>query len=73
MFVQVSVGRLGIITQLKFPIVPQMAVQRSLTIMQMADFTAELMSVQEAYKAAVSTGSQDAITQALRPLDDVQV
>ena len=71
--VQASAGRLGIITQLKFPIVPQMAVQRSLTIMQMSDFTAELMSVQEAYKAALLTGSQDAIAAALKPLDDVQV
>ena len=69
---QVSIGRLGIITKLKFPIMPQMAVQRSLTIMPISDFAAELMSVQQDYKAALATGSQTAIREALKPLDDVQ-
>ena len=45
----------------------------SLTIMPISDFTAEIMSVQEKYKAAVLTGSQSAIREALKPLEDVQV
>ena len=70
---QVSVGRLGIITRLKFPIQPQMAVQRSVTVMSLDDFGSEIMTAQERYKAALSTGSQSAVRDALQPLDDVQV
>ena len=70
---QVSVGRLGIITKLKFPIQPQMAVQRTVTISSMGEFVLDIMAAQERYKAALATGSQSAMRDALQPLDNVQV
>ncbi len=78
MSAQVSVGRLGIITRLKFPIQPQMAVQRTVTISSMGEFVNEIMAVQENYKAALGAGSKSAVAksavrEALAPLDDVQV
>ena len=73
MSAQVSVGRLGIITRLKFPIQPQMAVQRTVTISSLGEFVLEIMAAQENYKAALATGSQSATRAALQPLDNVQV
>jgi hypothetical protein len=70
---QVSVGRLGIITKVKFPIVPQQAVKRSLDIMTVDTFVEELLKVETAYVEAVAANSSSAIAEALRPLDEVQV
>lgn len=73
MLLQVSVGRLGIITKVKLPIVPQQAVKRTLDVTSIDGFVSELQSIQDNYKAALSTNSESAITAALKPLDEVQV
>lgn len=70
---QVSVGRLGIITQVKLPIKAQKAVKRSLDIMSMDTFTQQLVQVEQKYKAALQSGDEGAIFKALEPVEAVQV
>ena len=71
--VQVSVGRLGVLTSVTLSIVTQRAVQRLLQTTSAINFTAQLMIVQEAYKAAVNNGSADALGAALSQVDETQV
>ncbi len=70
---QVSVGRLGIITQVKLPIKAQKAVKRSLDTMSMDVFTQHLVLVEQNYKAALQSGDEAAVFKALEPVEAVQV
>ncbi|RMZ54692.1 hypothetical protein APUTEX25_003070 [Auxenochlorella protothecoides] len=69
----VSVGRLGVITELTLAIVPQQAVTRSLETTQFANFTAQMLEVQEDYVAARESGDEDAIKAALFAVDETQL
>jgi hypothetical protein len=71
--VQVSVGRLGIITQVKLPIKAQKAVKRSVDTMTMDAFVQEVLRVEDSYKIALQSGDEGAISQALEPVEAVQV
>ncbi|KAK9908511.1 hypothetical protein WJX75_008992 [Coccomyxa subellipsoidea] len=69
---QVSVGRLGIITQVKLPIKAQKAVKRSVETMTMDAFVQEVLRVEDSYKIALQSGDEGAISQALEPVEAVQ-
>ena len=71
--IQASVGRLGIITRVKFPIVPQAAVKRELSMLSIEEFAKELTQVQEDYIAAKAAGTTDALNKAFLPISEVQV
>ncbi len=73
MLLQVSVGRLGVITQLSLSIVPQQAVQRAEQDMTVAQFAQQVKQVQDAYTQAKQTGSSEAIWTALHSLNETQV
>ena len=70
---QISVGRLGIITELDFVITPQQYLTRTETTISWQQFVNWTMALQEGYKAAIASGSQAAIEAALEPADMVQV
>ena len=70
---QVSVGRLGIITQLTIKMVPQQAVQRAEQDMSASKFADQVKQVQDAYLQAKQTGSASAIWTALHSLNETQV
>ncbi len=70
---QISVGRLGIITQLTLQIIPQQAVQRSLAQISDAQFAQQVKLTQDAYTSALSSGNQNLIDAALSQLDETQV
>ena len=70
---QVSVGRLGIITQLTLSIVPQQAVQRSLVQISDAQFAQQVKLTQDAYTAALASNNQTNVVAALAQLDETQV
>ena len=72
-FLQVSVGRLGIITQLTLRIIPQLAVQRSLAQISDAQFAQQVKLTQDAYTSALSSGNQSLVDAALSQLDETQV
>ena len=72
LLLQVSVGRLGIITQLTFTIVPQQAVRRADQDMTVAQFAQQVKQVQEAYTQAKQTGSAEAVWAALHSLNETQ-
>ena len=73
MLLQVSVGRLGVITQLSLSIAPQQAVQRAEQDMTAAQFAQQVKQVQDAYTQAKQTGSSEAIWTALHSLNETQV
>lgn len=73
MLLQVSVGRLGVITQLSLSIMPQQAVQRAEQDMTAAQFAQQVKQVQDAYTQAKQTGSSEAIWTALHSLNETQV
>lgn len=70
---QISVGRLGIITELDFIITPQALITRTQQQLSWAQFVAWIGFTQDAYRAALASGSQAAISAALAPLDMAQV
>ena len=70
---QVSVGRLGIMTQLTLKIVPQQAVRRVEQDMTASQFADQVKQVQDAYTQAKQTGSASAIWAALHSLNETQV
>jgi len=70
---QVSVGRLGIITQLTLSIVPQQAVRRAEQDTTIAQFAQQVKQVQDAYTQAKQTGSTEAIWTALHSLNETQI
>lgn len=69
---QVSVGRLGVITQLSLSIMPQQAVQRAEQDMTAAQFAQQVKQVQDAYTQAKQSGSSEAIWTALHSLNETQ-
>jgi FAD binding domain/D-arabinono-1,4-lactone oxidase len=68
----VSVGRLGVITELTMRIKPQQAVRRSLQELDYEEFAAQIKKVQEEYKTARASGDQDAQKRALAQIDETQ-
>ena len=73
LWVQVSVGRLGIITQLTLKIVPQRSVRQVEQDMTASNFADQVKQVQDAYLQAKQTGSPSAIWTALHSLNETQV
>ena len=71
--IQAGVGRLGIITRVKFPVVPQAAVKRELSMLSIDEFAKELTQVQEDFIAAKAAGTTDALNKAFLPISEVQV
>lgn len=69
----VSIGRLGVITEVTLRIVPQLTVVKELETINTANFTQALLEVQDAYNAAVESNDKDAIQQALYALDETQL
>ena len=73
MHLQISVGRLGVVTEVDFSIIPQQLLTRTVTNITFADFHRWAAIIQDNYKTAVVSGSQSAISAALQPLDRTQV
>ena len=71
--VQVSVGRLGIITKLVLAIVPNIQVRRSLDQMSTQQWIDQLKQVQDRYVQALGDNNMDAAAEALSELDETQV
>ena len=65
-----SVGRLGIITQVKLRVAANVPVRRTLTQVSFAEFASQVLAVQAAYVAAATPDAQAA---ALEPLRQTQV
>ena len=70
---QAGVGRLGIITRLKLPVVPQAVVKRSLDITSIDEFARQLTEVQKDYIAAKAAGTAKAVEQTFLAISEVQV
>jgi hypothetical protein len=68
---QVSVGRLGIITEMDFNIIPQAVVQRDHMTLTFDQFVAEIKIIQDTYNMAKSMGLDT--WPALSFLNEVQV
>ena len=66
---QISVGRLGVITEVEFNIIPQQLLTRGVTNITFADFQKWAATAPASYKAAVQSGDETAISTALQPLD----
>lgn len=66
-------GRLGIITQVKLPIKAQKAVKRTVDTITLEAFVQEVLQVENSYKKALQSGDEGAISQALDPVEAVQV
>jgi len=67
------VGRLGVLTSVEPSIVQQRPVQRLLQTTSTAEFTAQVKAVQDAYTAALNSGSIIALAAALSQIDETQV
>ena len=70
---QVSVGRLGIVTQLTLNILPQQSVRRAEQDMTITQFAQQVKQVQDAYTQAKQSGSFQAVWTALHSLNETQV
>ena len=70
---QISVGRLGVITELDFKIIPQQLLTRTLDNLTFSEYQSWLTSIQNTYKAALRSGDPSQISAALKPLDRTQV
>jgi FAD/FMN-containing dehydrogenase len=68
----VSVGRLGVITELTFKIRPQMAVTRKLQEISYSEFAQQVKEVQDEYNRAKAAGDTDAMRYAAAKLDETQ-
>jgi len=71
--VQAGVGRLGIITRVKLPVVSQAVVKRNLDVTSIDEFAKELTQVQEDYIAAKAAGTPEALDKAFLSISEVQV
>jgi len=67
------VGRLGVITELHFSIIPQQLLTRMVSNITFSDFQKWISTAQDSYKAALQSGNQASISEALKPLDRTQV
>ncbi|KAK9807747.1 hypothetical protein WJX72_007930 [[Myrmecia] bisecta] len=63
---RVAVGRLGIITKVTFKIVPQPTIKRKRLELTPQQAVAKMLALQEAYKAALKSGSEDQISKVLQ-------
>ena len=70
---QISVGRLGVITELDFEIIPQQLLTRTLDNLTFSEYQSWITSIQNTYKAALQSGDPGQISSALKPLDRTQV
>ena len=70
---QISVGRLGVITEVDMMITPQALVTRTQTPFTWTGFVAWTANISDAYKAALASGDQAAISAALATVDMAQV
>ncbi|CAK0783638.1 hypothetical protein CVIRNUC_006837 [Coccomyxa viridis] len=70
---QISVGRLGVITELDFEIIPQQLLTRTLDNLTFSEYQSWLTSIQNTYKAALQSGDPSQISAALKPLDRTQL
>ena len=68
----VSVGRLGVITDITMKIKPQQAVKRSLDDIEIAQFVDEIERIQNQYIAAKEAGDLEGAKRVLAQLDEVQ-
>jgi hypothetical protein len=68
----VSIGRLGVMTELTLRIKPQQAVRRRLQDLDFPAFAAQIKRVQDDYNAAKASGDVDAMRRALFPLHETQ-
>ena len=68
----VSVGRLGIITEITFKIVPQRAVKRDLQDISYNEFAAQIKLVEDAYNQARAKNDVDGMKFALSQIDETQ-
>jgi hypothetical protein len=66
----VSVGRLGVITELTMRIKPQQAVRRSLQELNYEEFAVQIKNVQEEFNTAKAAGNIDGQRRALAALDE---
>jgi len=66
----VSVGRLGVITEVTLRIVPAEDVTRTSHKITLHEYVEELFEAQEAYKSALQSNDPEAITAALSMLDE---
>ncbi|KAL4438020.1 hypothetical protein ABPG77_004241 [Micractinium sp. CCAP 211/92] len=69
----VSVGRLGVVTELTLKIKPQMAVPKSLQQLTFAQFAGQIKSSQDKYNAAKARGNVEGMKQVLFEVDETQV
>lgn len=70
---QVSVGRLGIITELEFDIIPQQMLTRLGHNVAWADFQANIVQLQNDYNAVLNGTSPRSIEDVLDPWEGTQV
>ena len=70
---QLAVGRLGIVTEIDFKIVPQRMLTRTVTTQSFDGFVAWTLAAQDRFKTALASGSQTAISDSLRAVDQTQV
>ena len=71
--VQLAVGRLGIITEIDFKIVPQRLLTRKVVPQTFDAFLEWTLAAQDRYKEAVAGGSEAAISASLAEVDMTQV
>lgn len=68
----VSVGRLGIITDITFKIIPQRSVKRELQDINITKFASEVKAVQDEFNSAKANGDKMGEKLALSKLDETQ-
>lgn len=68
----VNIGRLGVVTELTLRIKPQQSVKRSLQELNFEEFARQVKKVQEDYKVAKASGSEEEQKRALFPLQETQ-
>jgi FAD/FMN-containing dehydrogenase len=68
----VSIGRLGVITDITLKIKPQQAVTRNLRDIEIEELANEVKKVQDEYNAAIAAGDDEAAKLALAKLDETQ-
>lgn len=69
----VSIGRLGVITEVTLRIVPQKAVVKEVDTIDIGNFTAAMLEVEAAYNAAVAANDEEAVREALFAIDETQL
>jgi len=68
----ISVGQLGLVTEVTFRIVPQQMVSKTVTERDFSDLLDIITSVSDSYNAAKESGNTNEIKDALFPVDELQ-